>query len=362
MQKSEGLREELDGEAEGDCVTGSSSVSVGGNTSKMSATFGALVGVPSTGGLNPNTSGANSHNTAPLHIASMLKVILLHDKFTKYFLKWSLLKKKDKDILVLTLKNGAILDSTLIFTICMMYPFRINGPFLAKNTMNIEFLHETTDSVVNITPDIEQKNLEFALTRNYNKLKRKRTEDVPDSKAPTLGTQLSADGLDSKESVERSADLTEMRAKLSNAILSSNNTRIFVENVQSGLDATGSWASFQLSECEKINLDFFGCFQLAIDDMGVKVRVFPPCPASSICVCVCFLTANAIHLKTGCDDETWEDPQRRRAFLRATCPPHHFFMAIRPCLLSEHASVFHRHAHNPPLRRSLCLRSVHTKI
>jgi len=74
------------------------------------------------------------------------------------------------------------------------------------------------------------------------------------------------------------------------------------------------------------------------------------------CVYVCFMTANAIHLKTGCDDETWKDPQRCRAFLRATCPPYHFIMAIRSCLLSEHASVFHRHAHNPPLRRSLCLR------
>jgi len=278
MQKSEGIRDAIDAETESDCVTGSSSASVGVNSSKMSATFGALVGIPSTGGLNPNTSASNSHNTAPLHIANMLKVILLHDKFTKYFLKWSLLKKKDKDILVLTMKNGAIVDSTLIFTICMMYPFRINGPFLAKNTMNIEFLHEIPDAVVNITPDIEQKNLEFALTRNYNKLKRKRTEDVLDSKAPTLGTLLSVDGVEPTESLDRSSELQEMRTKLSNAILSSNNTRIFVENVQSGLDATGSWASFQLSECEKINLDFFGSFQL---DMGVKVCLSVLCLAYS---------------------------------------------------------------------------------
>ena len=77
--------------------------------------------------------------TVPGHIANILNVILLHDKFDQNFDKWNLLVADDRDTLVLTLKCGAHVDSSLVYTICMMYPFRIHGPLVIKNTMHVEF-------------------------------------------------------------------------------------------------------------------------------------------------------------------------------------------------------------------------------
>ena len=53
-----------------------------------------------------DTSMGTSATSVPMHIANLLKLISLQDKFNKVFVKWSLLSKPDRDILVLTLKPG----------------------------------------------------------------------------------------------------------------------------------------------------------------------------------------------------------------------------------------------------------------
>jgi len=47
-----------------------------------------------------DTSVATSVASVPMHIANLLKLISLQDKFNKVFVKWSLLSKPDRDILV----------------------------------------------------------------------------------------------------------------------------------------------------------------------------------------------------------------------------------------------------------------------
>jgi len=237
---------------------------------------------------------AKDTQTVPGHIANILKVILLHDKFDQNFEKWNLLLEDDRDILVLTLKNGAQVDSVLVYTICMMYPFRIHGPLVIKNTMHVEFLHENRlDSVV-VTHDIAPKNIEYILGTCMHKRKRQRLQHHDPVLTDT--TLLEVDSMkqmtNTKTADASSSDLSTtsgppphkppvcdipklnldlIRHKLSTSLQSTNNSRVFVNYLTTGFDAGGSWVTFQLSECDKLNLDFMGSFQLSIDDMPIKV-------------------------------------------------------------------------------------------
>lgn len=225
----------------------------------------------------------------PGHIANILQVILLHDKFDQNFDKWNLIAGDDRDVLVLTLRNGAQIDSCLVYTICMMYPFRIHGPLVIKNTMHIEFLHENRLVTVGVTATITPKNIEYALGTRLHERKRQRLLSAPDT---TLLPNAAASGgtcvveksiVASKQSAAVAGqnehatgpidgNLASIQRKLSIALNASNNSRVFIQKVSTGFDAAGSWITFVLSECDKLNLDFFGSFQLAIDDLPVKVR------------------------------------------------------------------------------------------
>ena len=207
----------------------------------------------------------------PGHIANILRVILLHDKFEHNFSKWSLVQSDDRDVLVLTLKNGAVVDSSLVYTICMMYPFRIHGPILIKNTMHVEFVHDNPLLVVGITGDFVEKNVEYQLGTHMHTRKRPRPLTSLDHNTDKEGGATASDTC--------TPDLLVVRKKLSAALHLTNSTRVHVEHVDTGLDAGGLWANFRLSECEKLNLDFIGGFQLAVDDVPIKVRVFEQaCP------------------------------------------------------------------------------------
>ena len=227
---------------------------------------------------NPNSAmPKKDHKKVPGHIANILKVILLHDKFEHNFCKWSLVQTEDRDVLVLTLKSGAVVDSSLVYTICMMYPLRINGPIMIKNTMNVEFLHDDPLQVVSATGEIPQKNVEFQLGTRMHKRKRHRLSS-PSETAQSLSTNTQP--ADSSSAGIAELDLAAVREKLAAALHTTNSTRVFIDNVDTGLDAGGSWVKFRLSECEKLNLDFIGSFQLAIDDIAVKVTFalqFPNC-------------------------------------------------------------------------------------
>jgi len=114
----------------------------------------------------------------PGHIANILNVILLHDRFDQNFDKWNLLVADDRDTLVLTLKSGAQVDSSLVYTICMMYPFRIHGPIIMKNTMHVEFMHQNRLEMVTVTSDHTPQNIEYMLGACLHKRKRQRVQDL----------------------------------------------------------------------------------------------------------------------------------------------------------------------------------------
>ena len=247
--------------------------------------------------------------TTPGHIANILQVVLLHDKFDKNFLKWSLLSTEDRDILVLTMKKGAVVESTLVYTICMMYPLRINGPIMIKSTMHIEFLYD--NRLLGALPTTTHKNVEFRLGTSLQKRKHQDMSESLDGGSSSSSNNNTATATTAVHSAHQtpaqqtndapktailslpsaalSAPLSEqpptppsghdhnipnldwMRHKLVSALAQTNNSRIFVDLVTTGLDAAGSWATFRLSNCDKLNLDFIGGFQLSIDNLPVKV-------------------------------------------------------------------------------------------
>jgi len=66
-------------------------------------------------------------------------------------------------------------------------------------------------------------------------------------------------------------NVEEMTSKIVDAITKTNTSRIHVQNTSSGMDAKGSWVSFELSACDRLNLDFLGKFQISLENYSIKV-------------------------------------------------------------------------------------------
>jgi len=205
--------------------------------------------------------------TVPGHIANILKVILLHDKFDQNFEKWNYVGADDRDVLVLTLKHGAQVDSCLVYTICMMYPFRIHGPLIIKNTMHVEFLHENRLESVVVTQDIASKNIQYALGTCLHQRKRQRLMPSTIANTSSNNATVQAAHVDVKDAATTlnhvsvgnpklpmdtmpDLNLDVIRRKLTLSSQASNNSRVFVDEVSTGFDASGTWVTFRLSDCE----------------------------------------------------------------------------------------------------------------
>ena len=191
----------------------------------------------------------------PVQIVTVLKVVMMYDKFDKIFSRWSTHTKEDRDVLVLCLKPNSTVDAGLIYTVCMMYPFRIHGPILINDTMHIEFLKYGQDVLAN-TSDFDNSawNVQFPVTRQQ-----KRRHDA------TTGDDSSADPSTATINTDQ------LRSTLLDAIASTNTARMHVEKTCTGIDRQGPWISFELSSCDRLNLDFMGKFQTSANNSSIKV-------------------------------------------------------------------------------------------
>jgi hypothetical protein len=301
--------------------------------------------------------------TVPGHIANILQVILLHDKFDQNFDKWNLIAGDDRDVLVLTLKTGAQIDSSLVYTICMMYPFRIHGPLVIKNTMHIEFLHDNRLETVSVTANITPKNIEYTLGTCLHERKRQRLGSTTIAKnAQSITTDdgnsafgKSADAskqkTDAREDDEHGRgavdlNLDSIRRKLSTALQASNNSRVFIEQVRTGFDAAGSWITFQLSECDKLNLDFFGSFQLAIDDLPLKVCNHSVPDFKNLKRNLPLTITDNRILSTVAANSDCQRLFRLSSILQCEGTTNRIQLAVCPCLHTENQFVLPCHAHS----------------
>jgi len=164
--------------------------------------------------------------------------------------------KEDRDVLVLCLKPNSTVDATLIYTVCMMYPFRIHGPIIINDTMHIEFLNYGHDVLANTTDfDATAWNVQFPIARQQ-----KRRHDA------TTGDNSSADPN------AAAINTDQLRSTLLEAIANTNTARIHVEKTGTGIDRQGPWISFELSSCDRLNLDFMGKFQTSANNSSIKVQ------------------------------------------------------------------------------------------
>jgi len=209
----------------------------------------------------------------PVQIATMLKVIMLHDKFEKMFHRWSTHCRDDKEILVLSMKPQCVIESSLVYTLCMMYPFRIHGPILVNDTMHIEFIHDT--SRLNIEPSLLDQS---CFNSQYSILHKKKRKYDDESRTEAKKTDMNETGESSRVNVE------DMKSKIVDAITKTNTSRIHVQKTSNGMDTKGPWVSFELSTCDRLNLDFLGKFQISLESYSIKVfncliskKKFMPC-------------------------------------------------------------------------------------
>jgi len=224
----------------------------------------------SAGSADMSSTVALNDVSVPMHIANLLKLVALQDKFNKVFVKWSLIVKTDRDVLVLTLKQGAVIDSSLVYTICMMYPFRIHGPILMNLLMNIEFLHhEPVRSAVAIGRELTPHNVAYPFLSHASKRKRDETPHSPGVSASSSQSSTAISPASGNPGFVH--NIASIRQKLQKTLQHTNNTRTLVKSVTTGVDVGGTWASFQIDQCDKLNLDFMGQFHLALDDMPIKV-------------------------------------------------------------------------------------------
>ena len=164
----------------------------------------------------------------PVYFCNILHALRMYDRFENTFLRWSVSKQRDRQQLVLTLADDATLSQSIVSTICMMYPRRIAGPFLCKNTFTVEFLDETTKYDDSVAVDGHGALVPGA-TAN-----RKRHRQPPNA-----------------------GDYIEGITRDTHEHLSALNTSdVTVSRTTSGEDSDGQWISLELNETSRINLCF----------------------------------------------------------------------------------------------------------
>jgi len=205
-------------------------------------------------GITADEQDKKETSAVTVQIATMLKVVMLYDKFEKIFYRWSTHCRDNRDVLVLCMKPSSIIDTHLIYTMCMMYPFRIYGPILVNETMQIEFMNDVGRApLLPSSLDSVCLNAQFAISKQQ---KRKRDEELPPTNNKNPDIRICVD---------------EMKSKIIDAISKTNTSRIHVQNTVSGIDSKGPWVSFELSACDRLNLDFLGKFQLSVNNSSIKV-------------------------------------------------------------------------------------------
>ena len=118
-------------------------------------------------------------------------------------------------MLVLCTKPSSIVDIHLVYTLCVMYPFRVHGPILVNETMQIEFLNDTGRApLLPSSLDAVCMNVQFAISRQQ---KRKRDEGYRPTNDTTTDTRICVD---------------EMKSKIIDAISKTNTSRIHVQTQQ----------------------------------------------------------------------------------------------------------------------------------
>lgn len=213
---------------------------------------------------------STENDPMPVHFCNILHALRMYDRFENTFLRWSISKQRDRQQLVLTLAENATISQGIVSTITLMYPRRIAGPFISKNTFTIEFLDDTTKY-----DDTSAVDMQGLLVGGRTTAKRKRQSDTP---------------LDHITGITR--DMHEHLNVL-------NPSEVAITNTTTGEDSDGQWVCFEISEASRINVCFLCNVYTAEYSEAIKVCcvcVYALCPC--ICARVCIHSHFPSHTHT----------------------------------------------------------------
>ena len=157
--------------------------------------------------------------SASTEVATILCILKHHDSTQCIFGRYSTRRKGDRDFLSIGLQPSAVLDCELLSSLGRVFPFRVIGPFLIDNSIEIEVL----DSA--ILPDDDDPGRTPAL---FSVAPRKRrTRDTLDSVRDSILLLL---------------------------VDTENPATSLVEATRDGQDALGTWLEFDLASTVRIDL------------------------------------------------------------------------------------------------------------
>lgn len=184
------------------------------------------------------------------HSSTILHLLNLHDRFANSFERWSHDHKADRDILSITLKKTALIDSSIISALRLMIPGRLLGPYIIDQTMTIEILHHE------VPLKFISKNTSCQYQRPLKRLK------------------LSSEG------EENDCDVLKM--DLNDSILKTNNTLCTIDKTSHGRDEMGMYIVFTLKSVSRIDMSFMTHFMLYDSFSKVKHFRFRISPAMQV--------------------------------------------------------------------------------
>ena len=146
----------------------------------------------------------------------ILHLLHMNDRFAKNFDRWSIDRKSDRLVLSILLTANAQIESGLVHTLHMLYPGRVQGPFVLDKTMTIEILNHSVKAEFFAParpPD----------TAAERPLKRVKTD-------PEAGT-------------DSDVDLAAITDHLRESLTKTNNSLCTLGKMATGRDEAGVWVS-----------------------------------------------------------------------------------------------------------------------
>lgn len=177
----------------------------------------------------------------------ILHLLHMNDRFAKNFDRWSVDRKSDRLVLSILLTVHAQIECQLVHTLHMLYPGRVQGPFVLDKTMTIEILNHS------VKADF------FAPARppDYvTERPQKRSKGDPDS----------------------DVDLASITDHLRESLAKTNNSLCTLGKMATGRDEAGVWVSYDIVCNTRLNLAFFTAFILGqgcVQVRNMRLRVHP---------------------------------------------------------------------------------------
>ena len=165
----------------------------------------------------------------------ILHLLHMNDRFAKNFDRWSIDRKSDRLVLSILLTANAQIESGLVHTLHMLYPGRVQGPFVLDKTMTIEILNHSVKAEF------------FAPAR------------PPDTAAER---PLKRAKTDPEAGADSDVDLAAITDHLRESLTKTNNSLCTLGKMATGRDEAGVWVLYDIVCNTRLNLAFFMNFVL----------------------------------------------------------------------------------------------------